>query len=87
MQEKSPLPKKSGSKKAGTRSRIRRARKKGLSQIVLKVFVHLFQKVVGCRGNALTRGPEIRAERELSDLGTPKTQKEFLFLVLLGSAC
>ena len=32
--------------------------------------------------SALTRGPEIRAERELSDLGTPKTQKEFLFLVL-----
>ncbi|MBQ3708332.1 MAG: hypothetical protein II889_10545, partial [Clostridia bacterium] len=23
-----------------------------------KVFVHLFQKVVGCRGNALTRTPQ-----------------------------
>ena len=31
---------------------------KGLSQNSLKVFVHLFQKVVRCRGNALTRTPQ-----------------------------
>ncbi|MBQ2546346.1 MAG: hypothetical protein II557_08650, partial [Clostridia bacterium] len=30
----------------------------GLSQISLKVFARLFQKAVGCRGNALTRTPQ-----------------------------
>ena len=45
-----------------------------LSQNSLKVFVHLFQKVVGCRGNALTRTPQSPEP--------PKLPKEFLFLLL-----
>ena len=35
-----------------------RLSEKELSQNSSKVFVHLFQKVVGCRGNALTRTPQ-----------------------------